>query len=191
MSNIIKPNTGLLFMKVGLHAGETFDQILERKKREYDAAGMIFWGYGGGTCHPSRVVQPFGRLSVEENNSDIYIVMEEINSRHPPSKIFAKEYSEDGLIWKPIPRGIEVRGSRYAVVLDEIKDGDLDLDLSQYHIANGPSQGKAASGYIKGRVDKACIERTQAATGIKVVKPDIKKITHFAKIKNPYAVFTR
>lgn len=187
MSQIIKPNSGLLFMKVGLHAGETFEQIIERKQKEYQQEGMIFWGYGGGTCHPTRAVQPFARVSFEEGRN-IYIVMVEIDSHHTRTDIIASEYSEDGIIWKPIPKGIEVRGSRYAVVLDELKEGDLNINLSEYQVAVGPSMGKIAREYIAGRVDKACI--------IKIERPPHSlepptKINHFATIKAPYAVFTR
>ena len=188
MNNIITPNAGLLFMKVGLHAGETFEQIIERKQREYKETGMIFWGYGGGTCHPTRAIQPFARMKIEEGNN-VYIVMEEIDSHNPPTKIVAKEYSEDGIRWRPIPSGIEVRGSRYAVVLDELQEGDLDIDLSEYKVAVGPSMGKVAGVYIAGRVDKACITRIeQRPTNL---EPQIKKIRHTARIKPPYAVFTR
>jgi hypothetical protein len=173
MSLIINPKSGLLFMKVGLHAGETFEQIIARKRHEYDVAGSIFWGYGGGTCHPTRAVQPFAKMTIEEGNN-IYIVMEEINSHHPPTNIVAKEFSADGINWKPIPEGIEVRGSRYAIVLEELQDGDLDIDLSSYK---------------GGRVDKACIALNEnGQTGI---DPQIKKIRFAAKIKAPYAVFTR
>ena len=175
-------------MKVGLHAGETFEDILKRKTREYEQAGMIFWGYGGSTCHPSRNVQPFAKLRVEEGE-EIYIVMEEIDSRHPPTEIVATQYSEDGIIWKPIPRGVEVRGSRYAVVLEDLKEGALDLDLAQYEVAAGPSAGRTASEYIAGRVDKACL--IQATESHAAVEKKIKKITHYAKMKAPYAVFTK
>ena len=36
--------TAFIFMKVGNHAGETFESILERKRREFDRAGKIFLG---------------------------------------------------------------------------------------------------------------------------------------------------
>jgi hypothetical protein len=188
MSLIIKPKTGLLFMKVGLHSGETFEDILERKQREYERAGMIFWGYGGGTCHPTRHVQPFARLRIEEGD-EVYIVMEEIDSRHPPTEIVASQYSEDGIHWKQIPDGIEVRGSRYAVVMEELKEGDLEIDLCQYEVAAGPSIGRAADGYISGRVDKACLVQSEEiqAKGVN----QIKRISHYAKLKSPYAVFTK
>ena len=187
MTPIISPSSGLLFMKVGRHSGETFEQILERKRQEYRSSGMIFWGYGGGTCHPTRSVQPFARMTIEEGK-DINIVMEEIDSHHPARSIIAKEFSEDGIVWKPIPDGIEVRGSRYAVVLDELHDGDLDLDLSEYKVAVGPSTGKIAGKYITGRVDKACIIKAEKRLSD---EPQITRIQHFAGIKAPFAVFTR
>lgn len=188
MKNILLQNTGLLFMKVGLHAGETLEQILERKRREYDEAGMIFWGYGGSSCHPARAVQPFARLKVQEGHG-VYIVMEEIESHHPPSKIIANEYSEDGILWKPIPKGIVVRGSRYAVVLDEIIIGNLDINLSEYNVGAGPSTGRAASEYMRGHVDKACIQKSPEHSAN--LKEQVKHIAFYAKMKSPFAVFTR
>jgi hypothetical protein len=188
MSAIIPQHSDLLFMKVGLHAGESLEEILTRKRREYETAGMVFWGYGGGTCHPTRCVQPFAKLKIAAGGS-VYIAMERINSHHPPSNIIATEFSEDGIIWKPIPKGIVVRGSRYAVVLDEIKAGDLDIDLSAYKVAVGPSRGRVASTYIAGRVDKACI--TEFVERPKELEQKIKKIEFVAELKSPFAVFTR
>lgn len=175
-------------MKVGLHAGETLQQILERKRNEYKKAGMIFWGYGGGSCHPSRGVQPFAKTKAKEGHG-VYIVMEEIVSKHPPSEIIANQYSEDGIDWKPIPEGIIVRGSRYAVVLDEIHEGNLDIDLSDYCVGAGPSTGKAAGAYMRGRVDKACIHKNLNKSA--EIQPQSKHIAFYAKMKPPFAVFTR
>ena len=46
-------------MKVGTHASEELSDIIGRKRAEIEAEGMAFWGYGGGTCHPSTMVRPF------------------------------------------------------------------------------------------------------------------------------------
>jgi len=185
MTILEESNPGLLFMKVGLHAGESFDEILARKHGEYEKAGMSFWGYGGGTCHPTRHVQPFARLKIEQKEG-IYIVMQQIDSKHAPPSVLAREYSDDGVNWRPIPEGIEVRSSRYAVVIGEIKPMDLEIDLASYEVAYGPSQGKSAPAYISGRVDKACL--TKSAHN---APPEIHKISHGAEILSPYAVFVR
>ncbi len=56
-----KKKVGLIFMKVGLHAQESIEEIIARKQKEYDDTGSIFWGYGGGTCHPLTMVQPLAK----------------------------------------------------------------------------------------------------------------------------------
>jgi hypothetical protein len=188
MSSDIKSNTGLIFMKVGIHDGEDFNEILERKKEEIRQTGMSFWGYGGGTCHPIQQVQPFAKMNILEGN-DIYLVMEEINSHHSPTMMVAKQYSIDGITWSRIPDKISVRGSRYAIILDELEAGDLDIDLAEYEVAYGPSRGKQAPEYIKGRVDKACLNK-RSTTNMDHVKIE-KKINHIARLKDPYAVLVR
>ena len=73
----------VVFMKVGNHAGETFEQILERKNSEFAKAGKIFWGYGGTACHPIQQVQPFARLTVKEEGS-VYLVMQYVELQSRP-----------------------------------------------------------------------------------------------------------
>ena len=61
MAMILKPGQGLLYMKVGTHAQESLEAIIARKTREIEQAGFALWGYGGSTCHPQTMVQPFVR----------------------------------------------------------------------------------------------------------------------------------
>ncbi len=186
----IKSQSGILFMKVGVHDGEPFEEILERKRNEISNAGVSFWGYGGSTCHPLQQVQPFAKLKIEEREN-IYLVMEQIHSNHPPTNHIASLYSSNGRDWTPIPDGIEVRGSRYAVVINEILDGDLDIDLSHYKVAYGPSSGKNASDYIQGRVDKGCIDKIKVPQIGFTIPSTIKKISHYGRIVDPFAVFVK
>ena len=180
-----------LFMKVGDHAGESWDKILERKRREFERTGRTFWGYGGGACHPISQVQPFARLAVRELGG-IYIVMEQIDSRADPDLVPAREYSSDGINWEPIPEGIEVTGSRYALVLDEIRPGDLNLELASYEVGIGPSTGKAAESYLLGRTDKACFTMSKAPRLVEQPTPRmVRKISYVAEVKEPFAVLLR
>lgn len=178
----------IVFMKVGRHAGEDFDKIIARKREEYERAGVIFWGYGGGTMHPIQRVQPFARMKIEQG-SGLVLVMQSIISRHPDTSVFAKEYSKDGVTWEPIPDGVQVRGSRYALVLNEVSPGDLEIDLAQYRVGVGPSAGRVASDYVQGRVDKACLERIDSS--VVGAEPRIIKTEFAAKLKEPYAVVLR
>lgn len=187
MSYQLKPGSGIIFMKVGLHAGETIEEIIARKRREYDEAGVIFWGYGGGTCHPANAVQPFLRER-QELGQEVLLVMQKMDSHHTGAPEIAKAYSEDGVVWKPMPKGVEVRGSRYAMVLDKLEPQDFDLDLNCTRVAIGVKRNTCAADYIRGHVDKACIEYTGAP-----INPEPhqarKHIDLAARILPPYAVF--
>jgi len=160
MNNASKVPGTFVFMKVGNHAGEDFESILKRKNRERERAGRIFWGYGGSVCHPLMQVQPFARQYIKNQGGDIFLLMEPVNSKADPDIDPAKEYSSDGANWQAIPDGIEVTGSRYALVLDEIHPVDIEISLQDYIVGVGHSRGKVASGYVLGRVDKACLTRT-------------------------------
>lgn len=178
-------------MKVGGHPAESWEQILERKRREYTKAGMIFWGYGGGACHPINQIQPFARLALKEMDK-VVLVMEYIKSDADPDIVPATEYSKDGVVWEPIPEGIKVTGSRYAMVLDEIQPGDLDVWLNRYEVAVGPSTGKPAEAYLQGRTDKACFVKSAAERVVAEASEKLqRRVTFYARLKDPYAVVLR
>ena len=179
-----------IFMRVGNHAGEDFDSILKRKKQELNDAGMIFWGYGGTTLHPVRHVQPFAKMWIEQRGS-IQIVMQPIDSKADPDILPATEFSVDGIVWEAIPPGIVVTGSRYAVVLDEIEPGNLDLNLRDFEVGIGPSRGRNAAQYLKGRVDKGCFVASNSADGELDPPMSMVSIGFQAKLLEPYAVMLR
>ncbi|GHT20691.1 hypothetical protein FACS189419_00240 [Planctomycetales bacterium] len=175
----------IVFMKVGTHSGENFDSIIKRKIQEIENTGMSFWGYGGWTCHPTKQVQPFAK-EVVQKQGEIYLLMETIESGHSVQKL-SKEYSEDKKNWKPIPKGISVTGSNYAIVLDEIVDERSSILFGTYVVAIGNSKGKRATDYIKGQCSKGCLE---IADGDHIDSTE-KVISYKARMKAPYAVFVR
>jgi hypothetical protein len=180
-----------LFMKVGNHADEEWEAILERKQREIRDAGQSFWGYGGTACHPTNQVQPFARLTVRQRGG-VFLVMEHIDSRAAPEILPATEFSADGVNWQPIPAGINVTGSRYALVLDEILPGRLDLPLNQYEVGVGPSAGTPAEKYLQGRIDKGCFVKSKESRSHNVANGKmIRKVGFTAKLVEPYAVYVR
>jgi hypothetical protein len=189
MSSIIKPGSRILYMKVGSHASEPLDKILERKIKEIEDEGVAFWGYGGGTCHPTTMVQPFAR-AIQEQGGPIYLCMQPMESKHFAPSVRAEEFSIDGINWKPIPAGINVKGSRYALVIKDLHSEKLELLLTQTRVALGNSAGAIGSKYISGRVDKACLEIVDSLpdpqSGQKSVNIDL-----VAQIVEPYAVFVR
>ncbi|MCL4497610.1 MAG: hypothetical protein M1467_05840 [Deltaproteobacteria bacterium] len=119
MSDILKYGQGILFMKVGTHADEPLEEIIARKIREIDSAGYAMWGYGGNTCHPTSIVQPFARdYTIGKNN--IYLCMQSMESKHFAAPKRAEKYSIDGVKWEDIPKGVNVLGSRYALVIKNL-----------------------------------------------------------------------
>jgi hypothetical protein len=188
MSNLLKLGQGFLYMKVGTHAQEPLEDIINRKTREIEQAGYAMWGYGGNTCHPETMVQPFAR-SCEQRGDVIYLCMEEMNSKHFAEQIRAEEWSSDGLKWQTIPPEIAVLGSRYALVIKNLRKEEFDISLQNTKVAIGNSSGASGSKYISGRVDKGCLEVWENP----VVSPEDKSvhIKLVADLINPYAVYLR
>jgi len=190
VNEIVKPGAGLLFMKIGTHAREELAEIIARKTDEIRRTGYGMWGYGGNTCHPSSMVQPFAKRFAQQG-STIHLCMEEMDSKHIAEPLCAAEFSIDGVSWTEIPPTIEVRGSRYALVIDKLHKERFELPLDQTRVPVGPSTGRLGSRYVKGRVDKACLEVLDAPELVNDVDPRNIQINLVATLKDPYAVFLR
>ena len=119
------------------------------------------------------------------------MMMEPIDSKTDPPILPATQFSVDRLEWQPLPSEIVVTGSRYAIVLDEIKPSQLDLDLSQFEIGIGPSRGRNAAQYVKGRVDKGCFVAAHSTTDDSDIPRRSVQIGLEARLADPYAVFVR
>ncbi|GIK49587.1 MAG: hypothetical protein BroJett013_22840 [Alphaproteobacteria bacterium] len=191
MTDLIKPGAGILFMKIGTHAQESLDSIIARKAKEIDDTGYAMWGYGGNTCHPRTMVQPFAE-EFAAAGSPIVLCMHEMDSRHMAEQLRADEFSIDGFEWKKIPSTINVMGSRYALVIKNLRQETHKLPLNQTRVAVGRSLGKLGTRYIVGQVDKACLEVTDAPE-ISNTEEDTKlmQIDLVADLESPYAVFLR
>jgi hypothetical protein len=189
MAPIIKPGDGLLYMKVGTHAQEGLDEIIERKRNEIKDAGFALWGYGGNTCHPVSMVQPFAR-TYKKRAGVIYLCMEPMTSRHFAEPLRARDYSIDGVTWTEVPQSINVLGSRYALVIKELRREEFDIPLDNTKVAIGNCVGRIGSEYIAGRVDKACLELINDGEAASAAD----RIAHIglvAEIVDPFAVFMR
>lgn len=191
MNEIVRPGAGVLFMKVGTHAKESLADIIARKRKEIDAVGHTLWGYGGPTCYPTTMVQPFARIFAERGQP-IHLVMEAMESNHFAEPLCAAEASSDGINWFEIPKEIEVRGSRFALKISSLAETDLVLPLQQTVVPVGPSKGRTGSRYVKGKVDKACLQvLEQAELSNEPTEKFERKISLIAELADPYAVFLR
>jgi len=190
MTSIIRPGAGVLFMKVGTHASESLEDIVRRKTKEIEEAGLALWGYGGNTCHPVNMVQPFAR-DYERRGGTIYLCMQPMTSHHFAVPDRATESSTDGITWHEIPKSINVRGSRYALAIRDLHYENFDLPLSRSRVAIGNSMGRLGSRYVMGQVDKACLEITEEGTSEGEEEAVVVQIGLVAQLVEPYAVFVR
>lgn len=190
MTDLIKPAQGILFMKVGIHANEPLDSIIERKTKEIEEAGFALWGYGGNTCHPATMVQPFAKRFVKENHG-VVLCMHEMESKHYAEQVRAEYFSIDGQDWESVPQAINVLGSRFALAIKALRHEEFTLPLARTRVAIGNSQGRSGDKYVSGRVDKACLEvANNVAEPLDPVEPNI-KISLIADLCEPYAVFLK
>lgn len=141
-----------IVMKVGVHAGESWEAIVDRKRAEEAAAGATFWGYGGTVCHPLTQVQPFARSAAEP----VSVLMIRTSSDFLGEPRPASAISVDGIVWEPVPHGVRITGSRYALALRGLRWCDDELDLGPYEVAVGSMAGTPLREYLRSRVDKAC-----------------------------------
>jgi len=190
VNKYVRPGEGLLFMKIGTHAGEDLAAIIARKTEEIRCTGFGMWGYGGNTCHPTSMVQPFARIFAERSRT-IHLCMQEMDSNHRADPLAAAEFSVDGIKWQEIPETIEVRGSRYALMIDHLHEERFMLPLDQTRVPVGPSMGRLGSRYIQGRVDKACLEVIEAPEVANQGDPREIEINLVAELRDPFAVFLR
>jgi hypothetical protein len=173
----------MVFMKVGFHVNESLIQIVTRKRLEGNRCGIIFWGYGGATCHPIKQVIPFA-LEVEYAGISPVVMFSATPSPLEANIVQASELSEDGILWRPLPEGASVTGSRYALICEKLEEIDGFVNLSMYQVAIGPSQGKSLAEYLRFRVDKACAKLIENVDQNRVKA----RVSYIARLVPPYAV---
>ena len=133
-------------------------------------------------------VQPFAR-DFAQRNGVIYLVMQPMASKHFAIPDRAREFSADGANWQAIPPAINVRGSRYALAIDSLDEDEFDLPLGRTRVAIGNSLGRRGDRYIRGRVDKACLEVVDDPGEVDEAPPV--HIGLVARLLEPYAVLLK
>jgi hypothetical protein len=167
----------IVVMKAGLHNGERWDHIVERKLNEARVSGVAYWGYGGSVCHPLTQVQPLAA-----QGRPVTVLMIRTDSDFIGNPTYASQASRDGKSWGPIPDGVETSG-RYALVLRSLQKVNFDLDLGAYEVAVGPKERTPLTEYLRLRVDKACARLTSVPRG-----SDRRQVVLRAELVAPHAV---
>jgi hypothetical protein len=111
-----------------------------------------------------------------------------MESKHFAVPDRADEFSVDGIHWQEVPTPINVRGSRYALAIDSLDEEEFELRLGETRVAVGNSLGQRGDRYIRGRVDKACLDVVDDPTGADARTAHIGLA---ARLVEPYAVLLR
>lgn len=175
---VLAPRSAVV-MKVGYHVSEAWEEIVARKFAEQESVGHCFWGYGGSTCHPTRQVQPFC-----QRNEPSFVGIA-TRSRFQSIAATSSEYSADGKHWAPLPKGVSVVGSRYALCLKNLSLSPCAFPIGRYLVGIGPMRGTALVEYMQYRCDKGCAVRGPAGSG------EIRLPAIVGVVTAPYAVFVR
>lgn len=170
----------VIVMKYGVHAKEEISSIIDRKLQEITENGYCFWGYGGTLLHPLNQVQPFCQ------DEKVYLLLIPTPSSYLGEAKEARYYSTNQKDYKEMPNTIHVLGSKYALVFDQLRRCDMDINLCDYEIGIGNSKGKKLNEYLNGRVDKACAIYVGGSNQEKMVHVD-----YIAELKKPYSVFVK
>lgn len=170
----------IVIMKVGLHNGERWDHIVDRKLNEERVSGVAYWGYGGSVCHPLAQIQPLAAQGLP-----VTVLMIRTDSDFIGNPTYASQVSRDGKSWEPTPKGVETSG-RYALMMRSFQKVDFCLDLGAYEVAIGPKKGTPLTDHLRFRVDKACARLTSAPQG-----SDRRQVVLRAELVSPYAVVLR
>lgn len=149
------PIPNIVFMKYGFHASEDGASIIGRKLLEEEVCGMMFWGYGGTVCHPVSQIQPFLRKNFAANEKT-YLLLSKIETTWRGSASRAQLFSSDRDNWQPIPEGINVLGSKYALMCKGFQETNFELNLSEYEVVFGKRAGASLADYIGGHATKGC-----------------------------------
>ncbi len=182
----------LIFSVVGFHAGESEEEIFNRKRKEIADVGESFWLINSFKAR-TEIIQKFCRTALEDNK-EIYCIFLEASQRGSakPTKFksHASEFSSDKINWSKIPKKIKVTGrinkNTTALILKTLefnKNTNVKFDLWNY------------SDFLN---DSAPIKFTQGASTVCAVrnykrgmKSRFRRVVAFGKLKNPFAVWLR
>jgi hypothetical protein len=180
-----KPGTFLVYMTASSHAEKSLEEIFCQKLREIKAVGHTFWGYGGTVCDPKTQVQELARLA----GGKLDVVMPLSSGTGGDGSGMRTKYSVDGKTdWQPIDPRITCTGSKWALVINNLKFVDEQLDLAKTRVAVGETSRDSRRGNgadYADRTGKACLEVAAGSDRASLIK----HIAFRARLVEPFAVY--
>lgn len=180
---------GIVISIVGTHAGESLEQIFERKKKEIAKAGYTYWLYKSHSGKPD-ALQKLAKTS--KSTLDCYFISSSVKSGARPTKeqSISKYSSVDGTRWQKIPKDILVTGSSksaFALVLKEINLTKRDIDLWNYSSFNDSGNP------VRIRLGDSTLAAVKKSSSTHPAKmgSHIRKVIAIGRLMSPFSVWLK
>lgn len=179
---------------MGPHAGESEEEIFERKRREIEDTGKSFWLHKSYNAKPD-VVQDISKEALKKSNTPLCIFIQASSKKGAqPTKQAdrMREFSVDKKNWKKIPSGILVTGSSknsFIMVfnkLDLIERKEF-LNLWNYSLFGTP--GKAVKMALG--ASTVCSLKESSEDDQNKMKSNLRKVVAVGELTHPFAAWVR
>ena len=176
---------------IGSHAGQTKEEIFDRKIKDIHNTGITFWLMKSYKAKPQLVQQ----LCLK-NNNDNYCIFIEGSSKNSvtPTKIAccAENYSKDKLIWNTFSNKLspvtgKIGSNAYALVFDQLEIINDTIDLWQYaDFFNKDNPIKIILG-----TSTICAIRKDMSNHHDKIKTNFRKINAIGRLCEPFCVYLK
>jgi len=179
---------------MGPHAGESEQEIFNRKIEDTYKIGKTFWLMRSWQAKPL-MVQSICREAETKNNSvfSIFVAPSSVGGATPTkTSEAAQHYSKDGNKWKELPAGLtpvtgKIGSNAYALIFNELKLAQGNINLWQY--ADFFKQDKPIK--IAQGASTLCAVKKDMSRHKDKIKSNYRKIVAIGKLCEPYCAWLR
>jgi hypothetical protein len=179
---------------MGPHAGESENEIFNRKIQDIHNIGLTFWLMKSHRAKPELVQELCLKANAENTGS--YCVFIEASSKRGavPTKSVssAESYSKDNLTWVALPQGLspvtgKIDKNAYALVFNRLELVNESIDLWSY--ADFFNQNNPLK-IIQG-ASTICAIKKDVANDIEKIKSRYRRVVAIGKLCEPFCVYLR
>jgi hypothetical protein len=183
--------TQCIISVMGDHAGEGVDEIFKRKIEDITKINRTFWLVKSPKAKPE-LVQKMCRF----DSAYVFFVEPAAKGGARPAIADKKAttFSEDGLIWKPLPNQLgpvtgKLDSRAYALVFDKLETIDTKQELDLWHYADFANQEKPIR-MILG-CSTVCAMKRDMKGHPERLKSRFRRVVAVGLLVTPYCVWVR
>lgn len=184
----------LVISVIGPHAGESEDEIFKRKMDDIRKTGKTFWLIKSHKAKPDMVQSLCKEAEMHRGNSLTVFVEASSSTGARPTVTAkeAKEYSQDGVRWKGLPKGLssvtgKIDNGTYALIFNQLKLVNDVIDLWGY--ADFLRQDQPIKIFLG--ASTICAVRKNMSSHPLAPKSHCRKVIAIGKLCEPYCVWLR